>query len=60
MDEANFLKDTDLIGKQDPYIQFEYDSSKFTTSVQDDAGLYAKFHDIFMLENIEYQINEGA
>jgi len=33
MEEANFLKDLDLIGKQDPYIQFMYDESKFTTAI---------------------------
>lgn len=60
MEEANFLQDSDLIGKQDPYIQFEYDSSKFTTATQEDAGLHAVFNDVFMLENIESQIKEGA
>ena len=54
MEEANFLKDGDLIGKQDPYLQFLYDSSLFTTAIQDDAGLHAEFNDIFMLENVEY------
>ena len=60
MEEANFLKDTDLIGKQDPYIQFKYEDSLFTTAIQDDAGLHAVFNDIFKLENIEFQIKEGA
>jgi len=54
MEEANFLKDTDLIGKQDPYIQFIYEDSLFTTAIQDDAGLHAVFNDIFMLENVEF------
>ena len=53
MKEATFLKDSDLVGKQDPYIQFEYDDNTFKIDVQDDAGLKATFNDIFMMEHIE-------
>ena len=49
-----------MVGKQDPYIQFEYDNITFKTDVKDDAGLSAKFNDIFLLEHIENQIKEGA
>lgn len=60
INEAHFLKDSDLIGKQDPFIQFTYDSQNFRTEVKEDAGLDAKFGDVFMLENVEYHIFEGA
>lgn len=58
--EATFLKDSDLIGKQDPYIQFTYDEEEFKTDIQDDAGLHAKFTDVFVLENIQNQIKEDV
>jgi len=47
MKEATFLKDSDLIGKQDPYLQFIYEDIPLKTDVQDDAGLHAKFEDVF-------------
>ena len=53
LQEAHFLKDSDLVGKQDPFIQFEYDNITFKTEVKDDAGKDALFNDIFLLEHIE-------
>ena len=58
--EANFFKDSDLIGKQDPYIQFTYEDMPLKTEIQDDAGLHAKFDDEFELENIEIEIKKGC
>jgi hypothetical protein len=31
--EANFFKDSDMIGKQDPYIQFTYEDMALKTEV---------------------------
>ena len=58
--EANFFKDQDTFGKQDPYIQFQYEDMALKTEVQDDAGLNAKFEDEFQLENIEIEIKKGG
>ena len=35
---AHFVKDTDLFGKQDPFIRFVYDGMTMDTDVKDDAG----------------------
>jgi len=43
--EANFVKDMDAFGKQDPYIQFRYDDRDLKTRVHEDAGLKASFAD---------------
>lgn len=59
MKEATFLKDSDMIGKQDPYLQFTYEEIALKTDVQDDAGLHAKFDDQFLLENIELEAKQG-
>ena len=54
--EATFLKDSDAFGKQDPYLQFQYDGRDLKTEVQDDAGLKANFDDVFLLENLEPEL----
>lgn len=52
--EAHFLKDADLIGKQDPYMQFKYDGIIAQTDVLDGAGLHAIFkNEKFSLFNVE-------
>ena len=33
MEEASFLKDEDFLGKQDPFVQFEYDGVTNKTNV---------------------------
>jgi len=45
--EAHFLKDSDFIGKQDPFIRFVYDGKSFDTDVKDDAGKDAKWDETF-------------
>lgn len=44
---ATFLKDSDMIGKQDPYIKFNYESKDLKTDVKDDAGLAAEWNETF-------------
>jgi Ca2+-dependent lipid-binding protein len=44
---ATFLKDSDLIGKQDPYIKFKYEGKDLKTDVKDDAGLNASWDEVF-------------
>ena len=43
IESASFLKDTDLLGKQDPFVRFLYGDKQCETDVKDNAGLYAKF-----------------
>lgn len=57
---AEFLKDDgDAIGKQDPFLAFDYDGLQYKTEVQDDAGKSAKYNDVFLLENIEEHARSG-
>ena len=51
--EAHFLKDADLIGKQDPYVTFKYGRGERSTTVADGAGKHAVFNEKFTLSNIE-------
>lgn len=44
---AVFLKDADLIGKQDPYIKFKYEDKSLQTDVKDNAGLNATWDEVF-------------
>lgn len=57
--QATFLKDADLIGKQDPYIQFQYLGKKVRTEVKDEAGLHAEWNERFCLTQIDQQIHSG-
>ena len=56
--EAQFKKDADMIGKQDPYILFEYQGQELTTDVKDDAGKQAKWDETFELPNIYTQVRD--
>ena len=49
---ATFLKNADLIGNQDPYIQFNYNQKKVQTDVKDDAGLAATWDEKFRLTQV--------
>lgn len=52
--QAEFLKDEgDALGKQDPFLQFVYETRTYKTAVKDDAGLKATYDDVFLLENVE-------
>ena len=44
---ATFLKDADLVGKQDPYIKFKYEDKYLQTDVKDDAGKAAEWNETF-------------
>ena len=57
--KATFLKDADMFGKQDPYIQFMYNGKQVKTDVKDDAGLNAEWNEKFCLTDIESQIQSG-
>ncbi|KAL3149454.1 hypothetical protein ABBQ32_002242 [Trebouxia sp. C0010 RCD-2024] len=47
---GEFLKDHDLIGKQDPYVIFEHGHQKVETSVIKSAGLNATWTETYTLE----------
>lgn len=38
---GKFLKDNDLVGKQDPFVRFSVYTNHCTSSVKDGAGLEA-------------------
>ena len=46
---ASFLRDADLIGKQDPYITFMYNGKNVRTDTKDDAGKNAEWNEKFCL-----------
>lgn len=56
---ATFLKDADLLGKQDPYIKFLYNGKEVETDVKDDAGKAAEWNENFCLPQIEQQVLSG-
>lgn len=49
---ATFLKDADMIGKQDPYIKFKYNGKDVQTDVKDDAGKAAEWNEKFCLTQV--------
>lgn len=57
--QAQFLKDADTFGKQDPYIRFLYNGKKVETEVKDDAGLQAEWNEKFCLTEVESQVHSG-
>lgn len=56
---GEFLKDHDLIGKQDPYVIFEHGSQKVETSVIKSAGLNATWTETYTLEVASGQGSTG-
>ena len=59
--EANFLKDDgDVLGKQDPFIQFHHNGVLLKTKTAEDAGKHAKYTDeLFTLEDLESAITKN-
>lgn len=57
--KASFFKDADLIGKQDPYIQFFYNNKKVRTDTKDDAGKNPEFNERFCLTHLDHQLESG-
>ena len=53
IEEAEFLKDEDFLGKQDPFVQFLYDGVMNKTKVEKDAGTHAFFDETFLLDNVQ-------
>jgi len=56
---ATFLKDADLIGKQDPYIKFKYNGKDVQTDVKDGAGKAAEWNEKFCLTQVMDQVTSG-
>lgn len=56
---ATFLKDADMIGKQDPYIKFKYNGKDVQTDVKDDAGKAAEWNEKFCLTQVADQVESG-
>ena len=57
--KATFHKDADIIGKQDPYIQFMYNGQKVRTDTKDDAGKQAEWNERFCLTQVDQQVVSG-
>ena len=57
--EANFLKDSDVFGKMDPYVKFAYGRGAMQTRVAENAGKHAVFNEKFTLSNIHQQVEAG-
>ena len=57
--EASFLKDADFLGKQDPYIAFNYQGKQMQTTVKEDAGKFAKWNERLQLNNIQKSIKNN-
>jgi len=51
--KAEFLKDADVVGKQDPYIKFKYHGREVQTEVKDGAGKKAEWNEKFLLTNVQ-------
>lgn len=51
--KASFLKDADMVGKQDPYISFIYNGKKVRTDTKDDAGKNADWNEKFCLTQVQ-------
>ena len=47
--EATFVKDQDLLGKQDPYVVFELGSEKITTPPIKSGGTHCSWEESFTL-----------
>ena len=58
--DAKFLKDADVWGKQDPFIQFHYDGRLLKTAVKPEAGKEATWNEEFVLEDIAREIAAGG
>ena len=58
--EGSWKKGADMIGKQDPYIKFVYDGCEFKTPTNHGAGKHAVFNEVFMLPDIQKQVQDGA
>lgn len=58
--EAKFLKDSDMFGKQDPYIVFKYGRSQRQTTVAEDAGKHAIFNEKFELSNVLAEVEKDG
>ena len=57
---AKFLKDADVWGKQDPFVQFRYNGKMLKTSVKAGAGKEATWNEEFTLDNIGREIAAGG
>jgi len=49
---AQFFKDQDLIGKQDPFIQFKVDGDYLKSKVINNGGLNVEFNQTLELNNV--------
>ena len=57
--KANFQDDKgDFIGKQDPYIVFDYKEISYHTNIVDDGGMVGEWNEVFFLDKINEALND--
>ena len=59
INKATFLKDADIFGNQDPYIEWKLNGETMQTTVKDDAGKSATWDETFVLENVYEAVLNG-
>ena len=42
--EAELTRNTEMIGKMDPYVKFKYDKKEMKTRVKDEAGKHPRWN----------------
>jgi hypothetical protein len=53
------LKDADIFGNQDPFIEWKFNDKTMQTTVKDDAGKEATWDETFVLENVFEAVLNG-
>lgn len=59
INKATFLKDADIFGNQDPYIEWQFNGQTMQTTVKDDAGKSATWDETFTLDNVLEPVLNG-
>jgi Ca2+-dependent lipid-binding protein len=50
--EAKLLRDTEIIGKMDPFVVLEYSGKKYRTKVHQGGGKHPKWEEFIEIRNI--------
>jgi Ca2+-dependent lipid-binding protein len=60
VERAEFKKDADTFGKQDPFVVIECSSYKYQTKVIDEGGKKPVWNEEFMLREIINEVEKGS
>jgi Ca2+-dependent lipid-binding protein len=50
--EGKLLRDTEIIGKMDPFVTLEYSGKKYRTKVHESGGKLPKWQEFIEIRNI--------